>query len=412
MALSAKYGNFTKDTDGTGNQSVTSVGFLPKALILWTTGQTAAGFAANDILCIGYSDGATDRCWGRGNDDNVATTNSGRRSAAKIISIISDGGPTVVAEADLTTFDSDGFSLDWTTNDANASIIHYLALGAIDLTNAIVLERTVSTATGNVGYTGAGFLPEFALFLGIGTTITPTSATNYHGFMGAAVSATKRWVYAGCGQDGQTMGSGVNAFRTQVTTHCFLHLNSANAEESAADFVSFDSDGFTLNWTNAGVANQDFYVLLLKGGAYDVGVSNKPTGGAPQTQTVSGLAFDPQGVFLASFGIAATATITADSDLSVGGASSGSSEGSIWSQTKDNVINTEANRNTSTTKALTLCEGSATLDAECDATLGTAQFELNWTTNNAVASQILYFAVGSTVTAGVDPFGVAGIFGI
>ena len=40
-------------------------------------------------------------------------------------------GPTIttVAEADLTAFGSDGFTLDWTTADATAREFFYLALG-------------------------------------------------------------------------------------------------------------------------------------------------------------------------------------------------------------------------------------------------------------------------------------------
>ena len=43
---------------------------------------------------------------------------------------LKDGSPSIQAQADLVSLDPDGFTLVWTTNDAVATEILYLVLGA------------------------------------------------------------------------------------------------------------------------------------------------------------------------------------------------------------------------------------------------------------------------------------------
>ena len=61
MALDVKSFSFTKSTGGAPvTQSITGIGFLPKALILWMTAQVSSGFATGYQASMGVSDGATD----------------------------------------------------------------------------------------------------------------------------------------------------------------------------------------------------------------------------------------------------------------------------------------------------------------------------------------------------------------
>ncbi|MGH9910337.1 MAG: S8 family serine peptidase, partial [Nitrososphaerales archaeon] len=148
VSLLVKEGTFTKTT-ATGNQNVTGIGFKPKALLLFTTRQATQGTTDIYNLAFGFSNGSSSRSIGVQSNDNAATSNAGRAFGTQALRILSSGTPTVTAQANVTSFNSDGFTLNWTTNDSTASIIHYIALGGNATTNASVSSFVANTTTGN-----------------------------------------------------------------------------------------------------------------------------------------------------------------------------------------------------------------------------------------------------------------------
>jgi hypothetical protein len=130
--LAWKKGSFTKTTSGApASQAINDVGFQPKAVIFYWTQQTATGAAANVRVGYGFATGSSnERAIAAASDDNIADSNTGRRqSQSNCIIILSSGTPALAAQAELTSFDSGGFTLNWTTNDSSAYIIHYIARG-------------------------------------------------------------------------------------------------------------------------------------------------------------------------------------------------------------------------------------------------------------------------------------------
>lgn len=131
---SVKAGSFNQKTS-TGSQSITGVGFPPKFLLLSSFGKaTAAGQIADAKRSIGFASGATERGYVASASTDASTPKSAassRISNANILGVITAGGatPTVLSEADLTSFDADGFTLNWGTADATAREICYLAVG-------------------------------------------------------------------------------------------------------------------------------------------------------------------------------------------------------------------------------------------------------------------------------------------
>jgi hypothetical protein len=49
-------------------------------------------------------------------------------NTSNVLAAYSPGTPTKDAEASLSSFDSDGFTLDWTTADASPRVFWYLAI--------------------------------------------------------------------------------------------------------------------------------------------------------------------------------------------------------------------------------------------------------------------------------------------
>ena len=76
------------------------LGQTPSALLLWTSGSTAAGFNNSDWSALGMTDGTTSYSTARTAANAFAGSNTSRRAAAKAITIV-DGGQVLLAEADL-----------------------------------------------------------------------------------------------------------------------------------------------------------------------------------------------------------------------------------------------------------------------------------------------------------------------
>ena len=96
--------------------------------------------------------------------------------------------------------------------------------------------RDMAAATGSVSYTGVGFQPKLLLFAG---GVNPGIAFCIFG-----------------GTDGTTNFSNMNWYGVTAgqfnnnTTVVGLYADASNS--NAANFTSFDSDGFTLSWSKAG----------------------------------------------------------------------------------------------------------------------------------------------------------------
>ena len=96
---------------------------------------TATTVQANNHESFGMGSSATDRrCGFTGDNDAVATSvTMNVQKSAKIITmytiVASEASSTINAEADLTSLNTDGFTLSWTTRDTNAYEIFYLAAG-------------------------------------------------------------------------------------------------------------------------------------------------------------------------------------------------------------------------------------------------------------------------------------------
>jgi len=124
-------GTTTQPTSN-GSVSVTGLGFKPSVVLLMgDETATSVVTVANQRFAIGAATSSTSR-WaqaaGRTSSANNASVNV---DSAKVIEFITENGatPVVVSAADLTSMDVGGFTLNWTTTDATARLVAYLAIG-------------------------------------------------------------------------------------------------------------------------------------------------------------------------------------------------------------------------------------------------------------------------------------------
>src|SRR2546427_9996471 len=131
-AVSVDVGSFTKNST-TGNQTVNhSLGETPVALILWTASETSESFSSTFQFGMGLTDGTNNRSAAGSSEDNKSSSVTSRRLATKALTIV-DYSQGTVAEADLSSWNSTGFTLNWTTNTASTGyVVHYLAIGGYE----------------------------------------------------------------------------------------------------------------------------------------------------------------------------------------------------------------------------------------------------------------------------------------
>lgn len=133
----AKVGAITEATDATGNEAYTGVGFQPEGLFLWGPNLTAeSGTTAK--MAIGAATGTTAR-WSIAHshtDTGTTFTSDKNWYVDRVWQSVLDGTPTQEAYADLNSFDSDGFTLNYVSNDLVARNIFYLALRSASLPDA------------------------------------------------------------------------------------------------------------------------------------------------------------------------------------------------------------------------------------------------------------------------------------
>ena len=156
-----------------------------------------------------------------------------------------------------------------------------------------------------------------------------------------------------------------------------------------------NADGFTLNFTNTGSAlAARVFSLALKGVNVKPGSFLKATAAAPAAQAITGVGFRPSLVMLASVQSTTQATPVVHSRFGLG-ASDGATEGSSAFRIRMAPASTVVDAIDKTSKVFVKVDNSTpVIDAEADLTaLGTDGFTLNWTTNDAVQTQILYLSM-------------------
>lgn len=158
-----KVGSETSKTS-TGTKATTGVGFQPNGLIIASVCNTnSTAISANNRICFGGGSSSSDnRCVFTGETDAAGTTTTASiQKASKCVSVIVEAGThtssTVSAEAAISTLDSNGFTLNWSTASASAFEFLYVAVGSgaapqnitKTLTESIAIAGPVPTTTKN-----------------------------------------------------------------------------------------------------------------------------------------------------------------------------------------------------------------------------------------------------------------------
>jgi len=135
-----KLNSFNKDTAAApASQTVTGVGFTPSAVLLASSQTTAASPHDNAAIGLGAATAAAEAGAISNFDEDANTTThaDGRDDDSNAFIVVNNNSSTIDALASFTAFTSDGFTLSWDTNDANAVPILYAAFDTTSVASAV-----------------------------------------------------------------------------------------------------------------------------------------------------------------------------------------------------------------------------------------------------------------------------------
>ncbi len=398
-------GNYVLQAAVAATGAKTAVAASPGNLDVGNAQTVALRPVTHAYFGFGMSDGTTGKSLAVSSQNGADTSNAASRLADKVLTIVQWDTATagiVLAEADLQSWDDTNLVLNWTTNDARAYVVHYIAFGGTDLM-AQVVPWTMGPAAGDRKVVGVAFQPNLVFHAygsylqSTASPITTAGAAFGLGAMDGEPSAGHQWATSFLSAD--ALGT-TDTQRGQQIDACIYAFDQALASQRRAHFVSMNTDGFTVNFSPSGSAvDAQVISLALAGLNGQVGSFLKSTGGAPASQPVIGVGFKPSAILLTSFqDVARAGGPVAETRFGIG-ASDGTTEGSSAFRDQDavaGVSNLLAVDKTSKVfvKIDTNSTAPVIINAEADLTsMDVDGFTLNWTTNDAVQTQILYVAM-------------------
>lgn len=399
MALSVKAGSEPLRTTA-GSQSVTGVGFQPKAILFVCGFRTATGEHAGAYLSWGVATGASNEWAVNGSSDNGAANGQTQQTArADRICIINNTSGTTVLAVEFTSMDSDGFTINVITNTAaSAYLLQYFCIGGTDITNATAGTVDLTTSGATQAVTGLGFQPDGMLFGNIGGTTWPFTGAHLIFGLGAASGNSEQAASEWFDRDGNTNMSGNSWQRSDAIA---LESTTANVEIMRTSLASFDSDGFTVGKDDLPGATQALGYLALKGGQFHVGVETSVTT-TPATKATTGVGFQPSGLVVLGKMAVTSTTPQTHGQMCIGFADGTNNQAtSIISQGSGGTSNS------STSIKSDKCALCANVDETVAGAADLASFDsdgftLDWTTVDATSREFFYVAIGATAAPPAD----------
>lgn len=298
-----KVGSFTKPTSP-GGQTISGVGFRPKAVIFWTgaanTASSGTWTPAYDAM-IGVTSGI-DESWScsSGGADNLTVTNTTRRVANRAIAMSYQ--ETQFEEANLSGFTSDGFTLDWLSANSvawGANVqINYMAIGGAEVEAKAHLWGLTGSGTKDV--TDVGFKPDFVMMASTVEPVSNVGSANTYAILGYGFANKygQQWSNSFISVDNATPA---NTSRWSQVDACLTNVSATEGKYNETTFIKMLDGGFRVNthWFSYECA---VVTLSLRGVESKIGSFNKSIAAAPATDVISRAGFTPKGVISGNAG--------------------------------------------------------------------------------------------------------------
>jgi hypothetical protein len=244
---------------GTGNASTSGVGLggKPECVLLLSQDSPLATAQAQGRLIFGAFNSkgqqATANIFNRDNQVGTSDVSSIERTDACMYQGFSVAGTERLVT--FTSMDADGWTLNHNPVTGSANAVVYLAIKG---GTSYIGADTQKTSAGNQSKTGFGFAPDGVLTVSVNKVATTTRDDTQLKFSIGAADGTNYATTFAQGVDSTTPSVEKNGGVSTVAIRMATQPSTVNAE---ATLVSFDSDGYTLNWTTADATAREFIVI-------------------------------------------------------------------------------------------------------------------------------------------------------
>jgi hypothetical protein len=292
---------------------VTGLGFTPKALRFYWVGlqsnspTNAASNTVNERRGVGFAvSAASRRCVGTFNiNQNGAGSQCGSVAMDTCVVVTVSSAGAVDGQLDISSFDTDGFTLivDDVT-PANITVF-YEAWGGQDITVATVGDIAEPAATGTVNYTVNGFtndgLNQVVMFAGVQSTNAVNTAQSQDsglcvGFA-SSTSSVNNVVVTGNSDTGSDP-SDTDGYCFQGDCLAQIVIAGGTAVNARASLSAWGTNQFTLNWSARATTNRRNIYLAIKGGSWSASSYTIAGNTLNSTTSVSDLPFFLRGLSL------------------------------------------------------------------------------------------------------------------
>ena len=273
-SLQVYFGTFAAAANE-GVESVTGVGFEPRAVLLWVTEHQVGGTIEGARFVRGWSDGehhgAVATAWEAGGNATWSHWNQ-----EHCVVLVDEQGDVLTA-ASVASFDPDGFSLHWSV-PGDGQRVAFLALGGPIQARVGNLSLSLPTEVVDT----VGFSPQVVLLAGVTMASIGSDPNGGHGF-GVAVPGDSSH---GSAHYARTNGNGTSGLAEGVA---MITATEFAPPVESYELAGVDGSGFALNRaTGSGAIGTTW--LALGGVQASAGVITQP--GVAVEQPVP-LGFEP-----------------------------------------------------------------------------------------------------------------------
>ena len=262
-------GSHTIVRNTAGTEATTGVGFTPDFLMFASEGVPGAA-VVDAILSVGFArrtPTVQQNAMFLFENDAAGTMDAAvYRSTTKCIGL-PDATAVLEAEAQMSSFDASGFTLNWTNpvTTASSRVFYYLALKGGQYATG---SDTSPTTTGNRSVT-VGFEPRGVLLTWINRALSAGGISTASGDAGFGIGGVDNGLRQGFAAVNQTDGNAASqSWRAQGTTRAIRMLKGirtakATRAQAQADSGAFTSTAFQLNWTTVDAAAYEYHYAVF-----------------------------------------------------------------------------------------------------------------------------------------------------
>ena len=268
--VSCKAGTMVID-NSTGHQSLTGIGFQPK-LTLFFNSRVAIGpggfsLTAQSSTTAGFGAAASSTqqaCTSMMSVDNVGTSDTYQRTTDDhcIFIVTTPGFGNVIVSAEFVSHDIDGFTINVDKALANLMRTGFLCIGGDEFQAAVGVD-VQPTSNGTSAKTGLGFEPQGIVFCGTSATSLNTTASGLSRCLGVALPGSPATQSVISISDTDAAATTEVASGTSNAACLRFMSGPTPTTDAEAAINSFDSDGYTLNWTKTTGATRRFLYAAL-----------------------------------------------------------------------------------------------------------------------------------------------------